>query len=126
MEMNVSESISLPSNQTTASKTKQQSAEEPPKQQDTMAAQIRETVREGKEQAVDREELQDKVDGMNGFLEANFTDLKFEMHDDLERTYVQVVERSSEEVVREVPPEKFLDMQAAMLENVGLLVDKSV
>ncbi|MFB4165230.1 flagellar protein FlaG [Alteribacillus sp. JSM 102045] len=48
------------------------------------------------------------------------------MHEDLDRIYVQVLERETEEVVREIPPEKFLDMVASMLEQVGILVDEQV
>ncbi|MGY4688937.1 flagellar protein FlaG [Salibacterium sp. K-3] len=72
----------------------------------------------------DMESLQKQADGINEMLEATFTDLKFNVHDKLERVYVQVLERDTDEVIREIPPEKFLDMKAAILEQVGLLVDE--
>lgn len=75
---------------------------------------------------LDPKELQEQAEGMNKMLEASYTDLKFNVHEDLDRIYVQVLERETEEVVREIPPEKFLDMVASMLEQVGILVDKKV
>ncbi|MFC5711343.1 flagellar protein FlaG [Thalassorhabdus alkalitolerans] len=76
--------------------------------------------------SLDREKLLQEVNGLNQMLDVNATALKFNVHDKLERTYVQVVDRNTEEVVREIPPEKFLDIVAAMLEHVGLIVDKKV
>lgn len=71
-------------------------------------------------------ELEDKVDGLNRMLEANFTNLKFNVHETLDRIYVQVLDRNTEEIIREIPPEKFLDMIASMLEFVGLIVDERI
>jgi flagellar protein FlaG len=73
---------------------------------------------------VSKDELHKQVDGVNKILEANLTSLKFNVHEKLNRITVQILDKNSEEVVREIPPEKFLDMVASMLEFVGLIVDK--
>ena len=39
---------------------------------------------------------------------------------------VRVVDRSNDEVIREVPPEKVLDLMAELRELVGFLVDERV
>lgn len=70
--------------------------------------------------------LQKQVDGMNKLLEGNHTSIKFNVHKQLERIFVQLIDRETDEVVRELPPEKFLDMMASMLEFAGLLIDKRV
>ena len=49
--------------------------------------------------------------------------LSFRVHDGSERMMVYVIDNKTNEVVREVPPEKFLDVIARIREFVGLLID---
>ncbi|WP_096202436.1 flagellar protein FlaG [Bacillus sp. FJAT-45350] len=94
---------------------------------DTMSVteKINEHARKNKAK-ISREELDKQVEGMNKFLESNLTSLKFNIHEKLDRIYVQVVDKETDDVVREVPPEQFLDMVAAMLQHVGLIIDERV
>jgi flagellar protein FlaG len=71
-----------------------------------------------------KEDLQKAIDGMNLVFEASRTHLKFKLHDGLGEYYVQIVDDRTEEVIREVPPKKVLDMVAKMWEMAGLLVDE--
>lgn len=82
--------------------------------------------KESEDRTFSLENLQDQVENMNKLSEANFTSLKFNVHEQLSRVYVQVINKDTDEVVREIPSEKFLDMMASMLEFVGLLIDKKV
>lgn len=75
---------------------------------------------------VTQEKLQNVVQGMNEFLSASNTHLKFEFHDRLKEYYVTIVDDVTKEVVREIPAKKMLDMYAAMTEFVGLMVDQKV
>ncbi len=75
---------------------------------------------------VTKEKLQTVVHGMNQFLKESNTHLKFKFHDELKEYYVTIVDNQSQEVVREIPAKKMLDMYAAMTEFVGLMVDKKV
>jgi flagellar protein FlaG len=75
---------------------------------------------------VTKEKMQDVVQGMNEFLNASNTHLKFEFHDKLQEYYVTIVDEQTKEVVREIPAKKLLDMYAAMTEFVGLMVDKKI
>ncbi|MFD1707502.1 flagellar protein FlaG [Siminovitchia sediminis] len=52
--------------------------------------------------------------------------LKFEYHDQLNKYFVKVINEETEEVVREIPPKKLLDMFAAMADAMGLLLDKKI
>lgn len=54
------------------------------------------------------------------------TSLKFERHDKLDRTMVKVIDQQTEEIVKEIPPEEFLDMISSMLEFAGILIDEKV
>lgn len=79
-----------------------------------------------KESSITKQDLEENIDGVNNFLEMNYTSLKFQVHDGLDRLFVEVVDRNTQEVVREIPPKEFLDMISSMLEHVGLIVDKRV
>lgn len=79
-----------------------------------------------KERLASKESVEKQVDSLNELLQMNNTSLKFHIHEELNRTYVQVINRDTEEVMKEIPPEKFLDMVASMLKHAGLLVDKRI
>ncbi|EDL63926.1 flagellar protein FlaG [Bacillus sp. SG-1] len=87
------------------------------------------TIEHQKEQhqePVTKEDVQQVVKGMNEFLAASNTHIKFEFHDELQEYYVTIVDNKSEEIVKEIPAKKVLDMYAAMTEFVGLMVDKKI
>jgi len=50
--------------------------------------------------------------------------LEFQIHEKTNEIIVKVVDRETNEVIREIPSEKILDMFASMLEIAGLLVDE--
>lgn len=54
------------------------------------------------------------------------TSIKFELHDKLDRYYVSVIDKNTDEVIKEIPPKKMLDMYAAMAEFMGFIVDEKV
>ncbi|MCM2675693.1 flagellar protein FlaG [Alkalicoccobacillus plakortidis] len=71
-------------------------------------------------------DVENQIESMNDLLSTTPTSIKFNMHKDLDRIYVQVVDLQTKEVVKEIPPEEFLDMVASMLKNAGLIVDERV
>jgi flagellar protein FlaG len=73
-----------------------------------------------------KEQLEKVVKGMNDFLKPTNTHLKFEFHDELKEYFVTIRDNETNEVVKEIPPRKLLDMYAAMTEYLGLLVDKKI
>jgi flagellar protein FlaG len=52
--------------------------------------------------------------------------LKFDVHEETNRIFVQVIDSATGEVIWEVPPVQILDMLAKIYEVVGLLVDERV
>ncbi|MDQ0269087.1 flagellar protein FlaG [Cytobacillus purgationiresistens] len=68
--------------------------------------------------------VESKVNELNERFEHSFTSVKFQLHEDLDRYYVEVVDSMTKEVVREIPPKDFLDMIAKMTEFQGLMIDK--
>lgn len=97
--------------------------------QDNVQDKIKETEKENKDkkpEEITKQDLEINIEGVNKFLEKHTTSLKFQVHEDLNRVYVEVVDQKTKEVVREIPPKEFLDMVSSMLEHVGLIVDKKV
>ncbi|RDI40114.1 flagellar protein FlaG [Falsibacillus pallidus] len=81
---------------------------------------------EEKQQEVTKEKLEKVINSMNDFVSASNTHLKFEFHDKLKEYYVTIIDDKTQEVVKEIPSKKMLDMYAAMTEFLGLMVDKKI
>ncbi len=77
-------------------------------------------------ESLKEDQLTEVVESMNEFLQASHTSLKFVLHDELNEYYVTLVDDVTQEVVKEIPSKKMLDMYGAMTEFVGLMVDKKI
>ncbi|RLQ96785.1 flagellar protein FlaG [Falsibacillus albus] len=77
-------------------------------------------------QEVTKDKLEKIINSMNDFVSASNTHLKFEFHDKLKEYYVTIVDDKTQEVIKEIPSKKMLDMYAAMTEFLGLMVDKKI
>lgn len=71
-------------------------------------------------------DLEKVVKSMNDFLQPANTHIKFELHEELNEYYVTVVDNQTNEVVREIPSKKLLDIYSKMTEFMGLLFDKKI
>ena len=74
----------------------------------------------------DKSDIEKVIETMNQFLEPTHTNMKFELHEELDRYFVTVVDSDTQEVIKEIPPKKLLDAYAKMAEFMGLLVDKKI
>ncbi|MBP1971166.1 putative FlaG/YvyC family protein [Virgibacillus natechei] len=73
-----------------------------------------------------KEEIDMAISMLNESLDPIRTNVKFEMHERLEKYYVSVVDTNTDEVLKEIPPKKMLDMYAEMAEFMGILVDEKI
>lgn len=81
---------------------------------------------EEQQQELSKGESQQLIEGMNKFLDGADIQLRFQYHEQLNEYYVTIVDSTTDEVVREIPPKKLLDMHAAMKDFIGLWVDKKI
>ncbi len=81
-------------------------------------------VEEEKPLSVDK--AKQMTESMNNFLESANTQLRFKLHEKLNQYYVAIVDTKTDEVVKEIPSKKLMDIHAAMREFVGLLVDRKI
>jgi flagellar protein FlaG len=70
-----------------------------------------------------REDAEKAVEELNKVLNYEATHLKFTIHEKLGDYYVQIIDNQTNEVVREIPSKKILDMVAQIQEKLGILVD---
>lgn len=77
---------------------------------------------EGKEQTASQEQLRKAVDEMNKNL-AN-SEAIFGFHDKTNRVTIKIVDKTTKKVIKELPPEKTLDMIARVWDMAGILVDE--
>lgn len=70
--------------------------------------------------------VQDAVKALNEMLEVTHNASKFMYHEGLERYYVTVVNKDTEEVVKEIPPRKLLDAFYEMQKMLGMIVDEKI
>lgn len=83
----------------------------------------------GKEQKVGEwersymEDLQDAVEKVNITAETFNVSLRFRIHEESERIMVQVINLENNEVIKEIPPEKILNVVAQIQNIIGLFID---
>jgi flagellar protein FlaG len=71
-------------------------------------------------------EIEKKIEGVNQFLKSSNTNIKFNLHEELKEYYITIVDVETDEVIKEVPPKKLLDIYAAMIDTLGLFIDKKI
>lgn len=69
-----------------------------------------------------KEQIKKAVEEIN--KKANNSEAIFGIHEETNRVTIKLVDRDTKEVIKELPPEKTLDMIAKVWEMAGLLVDE--
>ncbi|MBZ4686920.1 MAG: flagellar protein FlaG [Clostridia bacterium] len=75
---------------------------------------------------VNEEQVIKAIEEANKSLALTQTSFEFSIHEETKEIMVRVLNKETGEVIREIPPEKILDMIAQMWELAGLLVDEKV
>ncbi len=75
-----------------------------------------------KDKEVTTEQVKSAVDNINNQLRR--TSCSFKYHEETNRISITVRDKDTDEVIREIPPEKALDMIAKAWELAGLMVDE--
>lgn len=78
--------------------------------------------RQGNQQQPSKEQLKQAADKMNKSM--HNSEVMFGIHEATKRITIKVVDKETKEVIRELPPEKTLDMIAKVWELAGILVDE--
>ncbi len=77
------------------------------------------------QQQANNEQLRKAVDDINKKMITNQnSELQFGIHEGTHRVTIKVIDRQSKKVIKELPPEKTLDMIAKAWELAGIMVDE--
>ena len=68
--------------------------------------------------------LIEAIEKANPNLMGTNTNLEFSIHEKTKQIMVKIVDAKTEEVLKEIPSEKILDMVADMIEQSGIFIDK--
>ncbi len=77
---------------------------------------------QGKEQQASNDQIRKAVEQLNKSM-AN-SEAVFGIHEDTNRVTIKIVDKTTKEVIKELPPEKTLDMIARVWDMAGILVDE--
>lgn len=72
------------------------------------------------------DEVRESVKDVNEIVDKVKEGLSFQIHEETEKMMVKVVDLNTDEVIKELPPEEMLDLQARIHEMVGILIDETV
>ena len=79
---------------------------------------------QGQRVSIGEEQLIMTIEKVNKRLRGIPTSLEFVIHEKTHDIMIKVINQETGEVVREIPPEKILDMVASFLERAGLIIDE--
>lgn len=75
-------------------------------------------------QAIPQAQLEQAVDEMNKHLLGRDVRMRFRVHKTTGRTYVQLINMKNDDVIKEIPPTKMLDVIGSIWKQMGIVVDK--
>lgn len=84
------------------------------------------TPEETKEREITWEDAQQIAEVMNEISRMFNQQLNFEVFEDTQQLYVQIVDRNTREVIKQIPSQEMLEMSAKIREMVGIILDKYV
>lgn len=80
----------------------------------------------GQRSPLTKEEVEKTVHGLNEIISSSNSHLQFQYHEKLKQYYVTIVDNTTNEVVKEIPPRKILDVVASIWEQIGIIVDRKI
>lgn len=81
---------------------------------------------EEQKDVVSKEKLEEAVNSINEFLHTQNKASKFVFHDGLDKYYVQLVDAETDEIIKEIPPERLLNAFYEMKKLAGMIVDEKI
>lgn len=79
---------------------------------------------DGRETSASKQHIKSEISKANNRLKSHNTKCEFGYHEETRRVTIKVMDKDTEEVIREIPPEKTLEMIEKMWELAGFLIDE--
>lgn len=74
--------------------------------------------------SVSEKAIIEAIERANKAIEGTHTEARFTIHEATHEICVKIIDKEKNEVIREIPPEKILDLVARMWELAGIFVDE--
>lgn len=81
------------------------------------------SANQGREQQAANEQIKKAVEQLNKNM-ISHSEAVFGIHEGTNRVTIKIVDKNTKEVIKELPPEKTLDMIAKVWEMAGIMVDE--
>jgi flagellar protein FlaG len=78
----------------------------------------------GERPEVDRAELAQALDGVNSFLASGNNHIQFALHEGSGQMIVEVIDNTTDEVIKTFPSKELLDLASKIGELLGTLLDE--
>ncbi|AFS77335.1 flagellar protein FlaG [Gottschalkia acidurici 9a] len=88
--------------------------------------QLRDSIERNKEKDINIEQIESILNKSNKQMLMYDRRLDISIHEKTKQIMVKVIDVNTDEVIREIPPEKVLDIVAKRKETLGLLMDKKI
>lgn len=72
---------------------------------------------------IQEREIIKTIEKANEKLSGDAKEFNFSIHEKTKQIMIKIIDKDTREVIKEVPPEKILDMVATMCEMTGLFID---
>ncbi len=80
----------------------------------------------GNKKPANLKDVTQMTEAMNQFIKAMDASIRFTVHQKTNELMVQVVDQTTNKVIKEFPSHEFLDTMAAIRDYVGILLDKKI
>lgn len=77
-----------------------------------------------KENSASEQQIKEAISKANSKMKGHRTRCEFSYHEETKRVSIKVLDKETQEVIREIPPEETLEMIEKMWELAGLLIDE--
>lgn len=91
----------------------------------TEAADLKEIMSESQNSFTPKS-IMKAIEAMNKDLEPSGKKLAYSIHERTNQMLIKVIDRETNEVIKEIPDEKLMDMMADLCEASGILIDERI
>jgi flagellar protein FlaG len=78
------------------------------------------------ENEITKEQVENTVRKLNQAVALFNKQLSFVIHEKTEKMMVQIIDKETKEVIKEIPPREILDLEARIKEYLGWLLDERI
>jgi flagellar protein FlaG len=96
-----------------------------PPEQDAQAKAVTDQVRQQEAQAKESELLENVVSDLNNLVRELHRELQFSVDEDSGDTVVKVIDRETDEIVRQIPSEEVMELRRRLQDAAGVIFQDS-